>query len=79
MDKENKRLSWLKEAQLQEKKEIFDMHLPEGNKLKEVMDEISKENEEELIAFKREQEEERARKLKELEQQQKNVEKEMND
>lgn len=68
MDKETQRLTWLKQAQIQERKEVFEQHLPEGNNLKEVMKEISHDDEAELEEFKKEQEMERARKLKELEQ-----------
>ncbi len=56
---ENKKLQELKEAQLAEKKQLLDKHLPEDSSLRSVLNELAEEEERELQEFKAEQEIER--------------------
>eukprot|EP00347_Sterkiella_histriomuscorum_P023897 403333008 len=72
IDKENQRLLWLKEQQLQEKKEIYALHLSDQHSaLKEMLQKLTDEEQTELEEFKREQEADKIQKMRELEQQQK--------
>lgn len=63
---ENQRLQALKEAQIKEKKELLDRHMPADSSLKGVLGELAEEEEQELQEFRREQEVERQRREEEL-------------
>lgn len=48
MDKENQRMIWLKEQQLQEKQEVFEQHLPKNSAIKDMIMEFTEQEKEEL-------------------------------
>lgn len=76
MDKQNERLMWLKQNQLEERKEIFDKHLPEGAS-KDLLNDLAEEEERELELFRKELEAEKKAKIADLERQKHLIEQQM--
>ena len=79
LNNENQKIQWLKDAQLKEKKEILEKHLPQDSAVKDFMQEMVDEQLKEAEQFKKEQQIEKVRRLQELDKQQADLLKEMAD